>query len=153
MIDRWWCEGQSVVGAGPHSHTIWEETDEEVGEPAPHRPTVSTGSFFFCSMRPQLLICLEKSLSGSAYPTLMSYGQDGKIFHIWVFQVLMLSDNLSVIIKMTGWLTLYPWNLGSVTFAGRIISPHGTIKVWPECVWLQTVGVQLERKHHLGGQM
>lgn len=43
MTDRWWCEGQSVVGVGPHSHSFWEETDEEVGEPAPHRLTVSTG--------------------------------------------------------------------------------------------------------------
>lgn len=43
MIDRWRCEGQSVVGVGPHSHSFWEETDEEVGEPAPHRLGVSTG--------------------------------------------------------------------------------------------------------------
>lgn len=31
------------MGVGPHSHSVWEETDEEVGEPAPHRPAVSTG--------------------------------------------------------------------------------------------------------------
>lgn len=40
-IDRWGCEGQPVVGVGPHPHLVWKETDEEVGEPAPHRPTVS----------------------------------------------------------------------------------------------------------------
>lgn len=35
-------EGQSAVGVGPHAHSFREETAEEVGEPAPHRPTVST---------------------------------------------------------------------------------------------------------------
>ncbi len=43
MTDRWRCEGQPAVGVGPHSHSVWKETDEEVGEPAPHRPAVSTG--------------------------------------------------------------------------------------------------------------
>lgn len=41
MIDRRRGKGQSVVGLGPHSHSFWEETDEDVGEPAPHRLTVS----------------------------------------------------------------------------------------------------------------
>lgn len=41
LSDRWRCEGQSVVGVGSHSHSIWEETDKKVGEPAPYRPTVS----------------------------------------------------------------------------------------------------------------
>lgn len=42
VVDGWWCEGQPVVGVGPHSHSFWEEADEEVGEPAPHRLAVST---------------------------------------------------------------------------------------------------------------
>lgn len=42
--DRWRHEGQPAVGVGPHSHALWEETDEEVGEPAPHGPAVSTAS-------------------------------------------------------------------------------------------------------------
>lgn len=29
------------MGVGPHSHSVWKETNEEVGEPAPYRPAVS----------------------------------------------------------------------------------------------------------------
>lgn len=42
ITDRWRCEGQSAVGAGPHAHSIWEEANEEVGDSSAHRPTVST---------------------------------------------------------------------------------------------------------------
>lgn len=48
LSDRWRCEGQSVVGVGPHLYSIWEEADEKVGEPAPNRPTVSTGCPLTC---------------------------------------------------------------------------------------------------------
>lgn len=48
VTDRWWCERQSVVGVGPHSHSVWEETDKKVGEPAAYWPTVSTGYPLTC---------------------------------------------------------------------------------------------------------
>lgn len=41
LTDRWRSEGQSAVGAGPHSHSFREKNVEEVGEPAPHRHRVS----------------------------------------------------------------------------------------------------------------
>lgn len=77
VIDRWWCEGQSVVGVGPHLHSVWKETDEEVGEPAPHRPAVSPGPLIKtdCQCWTALiqLLCLFLSYSWFIYLFLVKF--------------------------------------------------------------------------------
>ena len=85
MTDRWWCEGQSAVGVGPHSDSVWEETDEEVGEPAPHRPTVSTGLCWWSTT-----VGAELQWFGfspcSCY--LVWQGEMGKVF-VWYLKMVM----------------------------------------------------------------
>lgn len=41
LVDRRRAEGQSAVGAGPHLHQLWPQTDEEMGEPTSHGCSVS----------------------------------------------------------------------------------------------------------------